>query len=211
MLAEAHGVLARLLSAFLPQGVAPVVAGLLLVVLLAWLIESLNLILGRRLNVLAIRPRTLGGLGGILFAPLLHGGFGHLAANTLPIVVLGALVAFSEPANLLLVSALGWCLSGFGAWLLGASRSRHLGASGIVFAYFGFLLAYGITRQSPAGVGLALAAVVLYGGLIWGVLPFREGRSWQSHLGGAAAGVLCAIYLAPLREGLIEDAAQLLG
>ncbi|MDX1572017.1 MAG: rhomboid family intramembrane serine protease [Xanthomonadales bacterium] len=211
MLESAYLTLVDLFTSLLPETVAVAAVFLLIALLIAWVLESIDALIGHRLDRLGIRPRTYSGLLGILAAPLLHSGFGHLAANTVPLFILGCLIAFSDPEVLLLVTIMGWILSGFGAWLLGSSKSRHLGASGLVFAYFGFLLAFGVTRQSPLAIAIAAVAVVLYGGMIWGLVPFREGRSWQSHFFGFASGVACAVFLVPLRDSMAADALQAAG
>lgn len=186
----------------LPADAAHAAIGLALFVLLLWVLESIDTMTGHRLDRLGIRPRSFSGLTGVLFAPLLHGGFGHLAANSLPLLVLGTLVAFTDLENLAVVTIVVWVLSGLGVWLFGRSNTCHLGASGLVFGYMGFLLTLAALRQSPGAIVLAVVALLLYGGAIWGILPLRRGRSWQGHLFGLLAGALCAWQLLPLREYL---------
>ncbi|HHP7245579.1 MAG TPA: rhomboid family intramembrane serine protease, partial [Elainellaceae cyanobacterium] len=93
-----------------------------------------------------------------------------------------------------------WLVSGFGAWTFGGPRSNHIGASGLVFGYLGFLLFRGYFERSFLAIALAVIAGVLYGGAIWGILPFRRGRSWQGHLFGLIGGALAARFLPQIRQ-----------
>lgn len=170
-------------------------------VALLWALEILDsLLLRGALNRYGIRPRQASGLWGILLAPLLHGSLGHLAANTIPLLVLGWFVLLPGTAGFLIVTAVVWLVSGLGVWLLGPPRSNHLGASSLVFGYLGFVLLRAYFERSPAAIGFAVIAGLLYGGLIWGILPIRRGRSWQGHLFGLIGGGLSARFLPELQQ-----------
>ena len=172
---------------------AAILAG---IVALLWLLELSDLLIFRgRLDALGIRPRTLDGLRGILFAPFLHAGFAHLLANTIPFVVLGWLVMLRSTSDFFVVALVSAAVSGLGVWLFGGPRSVHLGISGVIFGFLGYLLARGIYERRLATIVLALIALLLYGGALWGVLPLRSGVSWQGHLFGFLGGWLVA-YLA---------------
>jgi membrane associated rhomboid family serine protease len=143
---------------------------------------------GGSLDRWGVRPRELRGLVGIAFAPWLHRGFEHLAANTLPFLLLGGLV-MRRSASAFALATLGSALvGGLGAWLFGASGSVHIGASGLVFGYFGFLAGLAYLERSLSSVLVALVVAFLYGGLLWGVLPRSGDVSWQTHLFGLAGG-----------------------
>lgn len=168
-------------------------------VALIWILEFIDLFIFRGyLNLYGIRPRTLIGLRGILFAPFLHGGIGHLIANTIPFLVLGWFVMLREISDFFVVSVITILVSGFGVWLFG-SPSIHIGASGLIFGYFGFLLLRGYFERSFSSIAFSLIVGLLYGGLIWGVLPIRYGISWEGHLFGFLGGVLAARLLARRR------------
>ncbi|WP_088891345.1 rhomboid family intramembrane serine protease [Leptolyngbya ohadii] len=170
---------------------------------LLWVLETLDqLLLRNRLNRLGIRPRTRIGLRGILFAPLLHGSWGHLAANTVPFLVLGWLVMLGGLRQFAIVSAVVWIVSGLGVWLFAPRNSLHIGTSGVVFGYLGFLLARGYFERDLGSIAVAVVVLLLYGSLLWGILPFRRGISWQGHLFGLGGGVLAARYLPELQQGL---------
>ncbi|WP_437514010.1 rhomboid family intramembrane serine protease [Sorangium sp. So ce1099] len=162
-------------------------------VALLWGIEILDLVVFRgSLDALGIRPRTVPGLVGIALAPLLHGGFAHLAANTLPFVGLGWLIMLRKKRDLFLVTLVATLVGGLGVWLLGSPSSVHIGASGVIFGYFGFLLLRGWFERSALSIALSLVVGLVYGGMIWGVLPTRMGISWEGHLFGFLGGVLAA-------------------
>ncbi len=143
------------------------------------------------LDRFGIVPRTLDGLTGVALAPLLHAGFGHLLANTVPLLVLGALIALKGLRRLVTVAVGVTVLGGLGVWVFGRS-AIHLGASGVVFGFFGYLVAAGVFERRLRSVVLAVIAVLLYGGLVWGALPGTPGVSWESHLAGLLAGVVVA-------------------
>ncbi len=166
---------------------------LLFFVGLMWLVEIVNVAIFRGgLCNFGVRPRSLGGLAGIAFAPFLHGGFAHLSANTMPFLILGWLTMVRRIGDFFLVffwAALG---SGLGAWLFGAANSVHIGASGVIFGFLGFLLLRGWFERRLLSLLFSLAIGVLYGGMIWQVLPSQPGISWQSHLFGFLGGVFAA-------------------
>lgn len=165
-------------------------------VLLFWGLEILDqLILRHRLNRLGIQPRTQIGLRGILFAPLLHGSWQHLIANTVPFVVLGWLILWRSLDDFGIVTVVVWLVSGLGVWLLGGSHSLHLGASGVIFGYLGFLLSRSYFDRDLTSAAVSALVVLLYGPLIWGILPVRRGISWQGHLCGLIGGIAAARYL----------------
>ncbi|MBE9077061.1 rhomboid family intramembrane serine protease [Romeria aff. gracilis LEGE 07310] len=166
-------------------------------VALLWLVEIIDwVIFGGRLDRYGIRPRQLAGLWGILFAPFLHGNFEHLTANTLPLLVLGWLVMLRETGDWLVVTVLSALVGGLGTWLIGAANTSHIGASGILFGYFGFLLMRGYFERSLVAIAFSILVISLYGGIVWGVLPGQPGISWEGHLFGFIGGALAARLLA---------------
>jgi membrane associated rhomboid family serine protease len=176
-----------------------------IIVLAMWLLELVDaLLLGQRLNGLGVRPRALGGLWGILFMPLLHGGIGHVAANTIPFLVLGWLVIMRRTGDFLTVTALALLVSGVGVWLFGAANTVSIGASGLVFGYFGFLVLRGYFERSLFAILVAVVVLIFYGGMFWGVLPQRAGVSWEAHLFGFLGGALAAWLLARDKERLLD-------
>jgi membrane associated rhomboid family serine protease len=144
-----------------------------------------------------IQPRTKQGLWGILFAPFLHGSPEHLLANTVPLLVLGWLVMLRDAKHFFPVTLLSMLGAGLFAWTFGAPGSVHIGASGVVFGYLGFLILAGWFARSLGAIALSILVTVLWGGLVFGVLPGQPGISWQAHLGGFVGGALAAKWLAP--------------
>jgi membrane associated rhomboid family serine protease len=162
---------------------------------LIWLAEIVDqLLLGGSLDYLGIRPRAVDWLWGIVLAPLLHGGMAHLIANTVPLLVLGWLVAVRRRVDFFIVTAAVTLLGGVGVWLLARPGTIHLGASGVVFGYLGYLLLRAWFERSVASMMVALIAGFLYGGALWGVLPTQPGISWEGHLFGFAGGAASARY-----------------
>ena len=157
-----------------------------------WTAFVVNGIAGGALMQYGVIPRTLTGLRGILFAPFLHANMQHLIANTIPFLAMGWLVMLRDARHFLPVTLFAMLGSGLMAWLLGAPGSVHIGASGVVFGYFGFLLLGGWYARSFMSISLSILVAVLWGGLVLGIAPGQVGISWQSHLGGFIAGVLAA-------------------
>ncbi|MCA9865381.1 MAG: rhomboid family intramembrane serine protease [Anaerolineales bacterium] len=171
---------------------------LLWFVALIWMIEVFDRIVpGRSLDQLGILPRQPAGLLGIILAPFLHGNFSHLLANTIPFLILGFLVRLRHRGHFLLLSTIIVLISGLGTWLIAPANTVHIGASGLIFGYFAFLVVNAWYERSLAAIVPALLVIVLYGGLIGGILPIQNGLSWQGHLFGLVGGALAAFYLSP--------------
>ncbi len=163
------------------------------VILLIWLIETADQLFWRgTLDFYGIQPRSAYGLRNIFLAPLLHKGFDHLIANTVPFLVLGWFVLLRGVNKFILVSLIAAVVSGLGVWLLGAPATIHVGLSGVIFGYLGFLLFRGYFERSTHAIGLAILAGLLYGSMIWGVLPLQPNVSWLGHLFGFIGGALAA-------------------
>lgn len=173
---------------------------LMSLIAVAWVVELGDwLIPGRWLDTFGIIPRTTGGLAGILLAPLLHGGLAHLAANTIPFATLGFLVMLRGIATFVGVSLSIVVLGGLGVWLLAPSNTVHIGASGLIFGYIGYLTSRGYFERSFGSLAIAVVVALLYGGALWGVLPGDPRISWQGHLFGFLAGIATAGLLRPKR------------
>jgi membrane associated rhomboid family serine protease len=173
---------------------AGVLAGATVAVL--YVAEALDTVLFGRLDQHGIQPRDVDGLDGVVFAPLLHGGWAHLVGNTVPLLVLGFLVGLSGVRTWLQVTGIVWVVGGLGVWLLAGENTNHIGASGIVFGWLTYLIVRGVFNRSPAQIGLGIVVLAVYGSVLWGVLPGRPGVSWEGHLFGALSGALAAWLLA---------------
>lgn len=173
-------------------------AGLLAVgfVALLWVLEAIDAASGNDLDQLGIRPRSGEGLLGVVFAPLLHFGWSHLESNTVPALVLAFLVLVSGIGRGLAATAVIWIVSGVGVWLFSPGNSITAGASVLIFGWLVYLMVRGVFNRRVGEILLGLALLVLYGGLLLGVLPGTPGVSWQGHLFGAIGGALAAWLLA---------------
>lgn len=177
--------------------VAGIAAAGFIVVL--WAIEVIDVALGHRLDGWGIEPREVDGFFGILAAPLLHGGWAHLIANTVPAFVLGFLVLATGLRRGLVATAIIWVLGGLGVWLFAGGGSVHIGASGLVFGWLTYLIVQGFVDRKPGEMAIGVIVFLVYGGILWGVLPSQPGVSWQGHLFGAIAGVVAAVLVSERR------------
>lgn len=157
-----------------------------------WVGFAAVLATGGGLLALGVVPRTSTGLLGIVVAPLLHANLEHLLANTVSFAILGWMVMWRDPRHFWQVTVISLLTAGVAAWLLGATNSVHVGASGLVFGYLGFLMLAGWYARTFAAIAISVLVTAAWGGLVFGVLPGAPGVSWPSHLGGFAGGVLMA-------------------
>lgn len=160
-----------------------------------WVLEIVSKIDGQGLNGDGIWSRSLSGLPGILTAPFLHAGFGHLAGNTIPFVLLGLVIAAAGARRVIEVTVIVVLVGGLGTWLTGPSHTSTIGASGIVFGYAGFLVARGFFQRSFAALAIGVVVAVLFGASLASDLIPRTGVSWQDHLFGALGGILAARFV----------------
>ena len=163
---------------------------------LMWLSEAVDTALDNQLDRYGIVARSTDGLVGILTAPFLHLGFGHLISNTLPLVTLGALIAIGGAVRLFSVTAIVAVLGGFATWLSSPPNTVTIGASGLVFGYAAYLIARGLFNRRIGQVLVGVVVVLVWGGALLGGLLPQDGISWQGHLFGAVAGVIAAWVLA---------------
>ncbi len=170
-------------------------------VLIMWVSEAVDTVVGHRLDGYGIEPRDADGLSGIIASPFLHGGFEHLISNTVPFLVMGFVIAFKGAVRVATVTAIVALVSGLGTWLVAPADTVHIGASGVVFGYATYLLSRGFFDRQLLGLAVGLAVGAIWGtALLGGLLP-EEGISWQGHLFGAIGGVVAARVLARRRQG----------
>ncbi|GAB2677983.1 rhomboid family intramembrane serine protease [Nocardia goodfellowii] len=159
-------------------------------VVLLYGIEGVDTLAAHRLDQAGIEPRDADGLGGILWAPLLHGGWPHLVSNTVPVLVLGFFVLLSGIGRGLAATAIIWLVAGIGTWSIGPEYSVHIGASSLIFGWLTYLISRGWFARNLGQILLGLVVFAIYGSALWGVLPGQPGISWQGHLFGALGGLL---------------------
>ena len=180
-------------------------AALVMIVVLGvmWAVEvvdfTMNGSLDREFGIVGLEPS---GLMGIFFAPFLHVGFGHLMANSLPLLILGFLAALRGIGRFFAASLLIIVIGGIGTWATSGLDTVTVGASGLVFGYFGYVLARGIFDRRVFDILIGIGVAVVYYSILWGLLPNQQGISWQGHLFGLLGGVISAWVLRRKREAL---------
>jgi membrane associated rhomboid family serine protease len=148
----------------------------------------LRALAGKRIESLAIVPRTARGLLGLLTAPFVHANLSHLLANLPPFIVLGTLVLRRGAHGFVITGASVALLSGGLLWLLGR-KAAHVGMSGVIFGFFGYLVGIAYVTRGAWDLLIAVAVLLVYGGMLAGLKPARNGTSWEGHLFGLLAGL----------------------
>jgi len=161
---------------------------ILILLALIWGVEVINIFLGHSLTSWGILPRSISGLIGIPLAPLIHANLWHALSNTIPILILGSLTLMSNKKDFWPTTVAIILIGGLCVWLF-ARGSYHVGASGLVFGYFGALLTRALIERSLTSILIGIATILLYGGLIWGILPLRSYISFEGHFFGLLAGI----------------------
>ena len=169
-------------------------------VFLMWLFFTLEMFYGWPISMFGIIPRSLPGVIGIFVAPLVHGDIIHLVSNTIPLLFLGSVLYFFYPRLAPTVFYRGYFWTNILVWLFGRPLSRHIGASGVVYALAFFLIFFGIFHRDFRSLAISVIVLLMYGGLFYGILPADPQVSWESHLAGALVGVATAIMLSGKRE-----------
>ncbi|MFD0733912.1 rhomboid family intramembrane serine protease [Planotetraspora mira] len=172
-------------------------SAIVMIVLLSvmWVVEIVDYVQNGSLDHYGIIAHEPDGLPGILFAPFLHAGFAHLMANSVPLLILGFLAAIRGISRFLTASLVIILVSGSGVWLTSPPNTLTLGASGLVFGYFGYVVARGLFDRRALDIVLGVIVAVLYYSILWGALPSQPGISWQGHLFGLIGGVVAAWFL----------------
>jgi membrane associated rhomboid family serine protease len=175
-------------------------APILLLTAVCWLVFLVNhLIFQGHFDQYGITPRQIGSLTGIIYAPFLHASYEHLAANTLPLLILGAIICGRSRGEFTVVTVLGIMVTGGLTWLF-ARRACHIGASGLVFCYFGYLTSLAYFRRTFGTLCLSVVCLLAYGGMIRGIVPTGTRISWENHLAGLLTGIVLAWVMAKLKR-----------
>jgi membrane associated rhomboid family serine protease len=182
---------------------------LAVLVAVMWGVEIVNAIDGYRLDRDGIVPRNVSHLDGILLAPFLHASFAHILGNTVPLVILGFVIALSGARRLLAVTLIAALVSGFGTWLVAPSGSVTVGASGVIFGYATYLISRGVFDKQIVEILTGVVVAVLFGAVLLVDLIPHQGISWQAHLFGGLGGVIAASSLArPSSRGRLASRAS---
>jgi membrane associated rhomboid family serine protease len=160
---------------------------------LIWILQVFNWADSYRLDQsYGIVPRNIGRLGDVFSAPLLHGSWAHIEGNSVPLFVLGVAAAYRGLVRFLALSVIVAIVSGLTVWLLQSGNSVTIGASGLIFGYFGYVLVRGIVDRNLLDLGIGVLAGLLYWGILQVAIPGTPGISWLAHLGGLIGGALAA-------------------
>jgi membrane associated rhomboid family serine protease len=154
-------------------------------------IEAVNMLTGRSFNQYSIFPRELSHLAYIFTAPFLHANLTHFASNVVSLAIFSFLLLQFGAKRFITVSFALIVLTGLLVWAFGRP-SFHLGASGVIYGYFGYLVFAGFLSKRFFLIMISILVAFFYGGMIWGVLPNRPYISWESHLFGFVAGLCLA-------------------
>jgi membrane associated rhomboid family serine protease len=180
-----------MIKRFFPVGV---------LIALCWTVFVLNnLILDGHLNQYGIRPRHAGGLPGIFWSPFLHGSLKHLLANTLPLAILGGILCLRARNEFGIVTVAGTILSGGLTWLIGRN-AYHIGASGLIFCFFGYLASLALFERKIGTLIVSVVCVIGYGGIVRGMLPTSSAISWEGHLAGFISGIILAWFISNVKQ-----------
>ena len=170
---------------------ALIVMGVFLAVI--WVLQVVNWADGYRLDSeFGILPEHVSRLGEIFTAPFLHFSWQHIEGNSVPLFVLGVLAAYRSVARFLLLTAIVAVTSGMAVWLFQSSNELTVGASGLIFGYFGYVLLRGFIDRNLVDIGVGLLAGALYWTILAVAIPGTPGVSWIGHVGGLVGGILAA-------------------
>jgi membrane associated rhomboid family serine protease len=162
-----------------------------------WLID--NIFLHRFSNSFGVHPRSVSGLMGIITSPFLHGDFNHILNNSLGFILFAFLILLRDIKSFFIVSIIAMLFSGLGIWLIGGYHTNHIGASGLIFGYFGYCFSIGFFEKKFTTVLFSALIIIGYGSLFFGILPINQGVSWEGHLFGLMGGIFSAYFLAKTR------------
>ncbi|MAY82970.1 MAG: rhomboid family intramembrane serine protease [Flavobacteriales bacterium] len=164
-----------------------------LFVVALWIIKGIELQFDLDFGKYGILPRNLEGLRGVLLAPLIHANLEHLTNNSVPLLLLGTALFYFYRSLAFRIIILSYLLSSLYTWI-SARYSYHIGASGVVYALFAFLLVSGFIRRHLQLIAISFLVAFFYGSLVWGILPWDHKISWEGHFWGFMVGIILAIY-----------------
>ncbi len=169
----------------------------MMVIAVMWAVKLYETFYKTDLSGFGIRPHSVEGLIGIVFAPFLHADFSHLIANTIPMFITLSIIFYFYKEIAFKIFFLIWLFTNVWVWSFALKNTCHIGASGLVYGFVTFLLFSGLIRRNLQLMAISMLIIFLYGGLFWGIFPdFFPHRniSWESHLMGGIAGIVMAIF-----------------
>ena len=171
-------------------------------VAVAWVVFMIDNLLGGSIKQFSVRPRTFSGLLCIPLSVFLHGNINHLVGNTSFFLILGSVLMLRGLADFVIVSLVAMLADGLGTWLL-ARDANHIGASGVLFGYLGFLLLRGYFEDSILAALATILVGAFYARYLWGIFPSNPGTSWEGHLFGFIGGALAARFLETIKATVL--------
>ena len=162
---------------------------ILILIITIWVVEIINIVTHRFFLQYGILPRSIDGIFGIILHPFIHGSIQHIMSNSIPLFVLGFIVAIEGKFEFFKITLFIIIVGGFLLWLFGRN-SYHIGASLLIFGYFGFVIVNAFHKKTASSIFAALITIFLYGGLIYGLIPVNSHISWEGHLFGLIAGIM---------------------
>ncbi|WP_395345133.1 rhomboid family intramembrane serine protease [Ningiella sp. W23] len=159
-------------------------------------VELLNFFSARSLSSFGIIPRDIASLWHIFTAPFIHGSFSHFASNIITLAIFSVLLFQYGRQRFVLITILLIVITGILVWLFGR-RASHIGASGLLYGYFGYLVIAGFLSKSIRQLLISILVGFFYISLLWGVFPVQARISWESHLFGLLSGIILAYLLRP--------------
>ncbi|WP_133534574.1 rhomboid family intramembrane serine protease [Tenacibaculum caenipelagi] len=174
----------------------------LLFVFAIWFVYWLEIKFGWNFNKFGVYPRNISGLKGVFCSPFIHSDTNHLFNNSVPLFVLSTCLFYFYKEVAAKILIYGGIITGLLTWLI-ARESYHIGASGIVYLLFSFVLFSGVIRKNYRLVAVSFITIFLYGSMVWYVLPIKEGMSWEGHLSGLITGVVFALLYR--KRGIVKE------
>lgn len=160
-------------------------------VLFLWMVYWFEITFQISLNKYGILPRDFVGLRGIIFSPFIHSGVAHLYHNSIPLFLFLVCLGYFYRDLSWKIIFYGMILVGLMTWVIGR-KSYHIGASGMIYMLFSFILFSGIFRKYYRLIAVSLTIIFLYGSMVWYILPIKEEVSWEGHLSGFVVGLIFA-------------------
>lgn len=153
-----------------------------------WFVFLITHFINQKILLLGIIPRRIIGLPGILLAPLLHANFNHIFFNSIPLIVLSNFILINGLPYYLTVTLMITVFSGISVWLF-AKSGLHVGASGLITGYWGFLISNIYQNNTLTTLILGALSLYYFAGIFLGIFPNQKGVSWEGHLFGLLAGL----------------------
>ncbi len=169
-------------------------------VFLFWIIYIIEISLNIQLSQYGLRARDISQWFGVLTMPFLHGSLEHILSNTVSFIVLGSLLFYFYNNNAIQIFVWIYIFSGILTWIIARGSVVHIGASGMIYAFAGYIFTAGVISKNIRNMAISLIVVFLYGSMIWGIFPMKNNISWEGHLAGFVVGITIALMYIPIKR-----------